>query len=217
VTERQLEHVVGELGVPGEHRPVRTRADDPALLRALGRVVAVADALLDDAERACGGAQPGEAAVVLEAGDQRLRTVGLGPAVQDLADGPYVPATGLDVEQTKATYDVEPRVNRSDVTSTTIPGSLIHVDVKKLGNIPDGGGWRYVGRQQESGTGKRPPTSHAVSITTSRGHAFVHTVIDDHSRVAYAEVHDDETALTASGVLARAVAWYESCGVIERV
>ena len=216
MTERQLEHVVGELGVPGEHRPVG-RADDPALLRALGRVVAVADALLDDAERACGGAQPGEAAVVLEAGDQRLRTVGLGPAVQDLADGPYVPATGLDVEQTKATYDVEPRVNRSDVTSTTIPGSLIHVDVKKLGNIPDGGGWRYVGRQQESGTGKRPPTSHAVSTTTSRGHAFVHTVIDDHSRVAYAEVHDDETALTASGVLARAVAWYESCGVIERV
>ena len=40
------------------------------------------------------------------------------------------------------------------------------------------------------------------------GHAFVHTVIDDHSRVAYAEVHDDETAATATAVLRRAVAWF---------
>ena len=45
------------------------------------------------------------------------------------------------------------------------------------------------------------------------GHAFVHTVIDDHSRVAYAEIHDDGTAITAAGVLARAVAWYAARGV----
>ena len=76
------------------------------------------------------------------------------------------------------------------------PGSLIHVDVKKLGNIPDGGGWRFVGRQQgELGTGKPPPASPAASATTQlMRHAFVHTVIDDHTRIAYAEVHDDETA-----------------------
>ena len=49
-------------------------------------------------------------------------------------------------------------------------------------------------------------------------HAFVHTVIDDHSRVAYAEVHDDETAATAVGVLVRAVAWYAARGItVERV
>ena len=49
-------------------------------------------------------------------------------------------------------------------------------------------------------------------------HAFVHSVINDHSRVAFAEVHDDETALTAPGVLARAVAWYSARGVtVERV
>lgn len=50
------------------------------------------------------------------------------------------------------------------------------------------------------------------------GHAFVHTVIDDHSRVAYAEVHDNETATTATGVLRRAVAWFTTRGVsIRRV
>jgi len=50
------------------------------------------------------------------------------------------------------------------------------------------------------------------------GHAFVHSVIDDHSRVAYAEVHDDETAVTATGVLCRAVAWFAERGVtVERV
>jgi transposase InsO family protein len=50
------------------------------------------------------------------------------------------------------------------------------------------------------------------------GHAFVHTVIDDHSRVAYAEVHDDETAATAVQVLRNAVAWFTARGVTtERV
>ena len=50
------------------------------------------------------------------------------------------------------------------------------------------------------------------------GTAFVHTVIDDHSRVAYAVIHDDETAATAIGVLSRAVAWYAARGVVvERV
>ena len=49
-------------------------------------------------------------------------------------------------------------------------------------------------------------------------HAFVHTVIDDHSRLAYAEIHNDETALTATGVLRRAVAWYAARNItIERV
>ena len=50
------------------------------------------------------------------------------------------------------------------------------------------------------------------------GKAFVHTVIDDHSRVAYAEIHDDETAITATAVLVRAVEWFNARGVtVERV
>jgi len=70
------------------------------------------------------------------------------------------------------------------------PGSLIHVDVKKLGNIPDGGGWRFVGRRQgarnRQGTPGKPRNKYGNELMK---HAFVHTVIDDHSRVAYAEVH----------------------------
>jgi len=99
------------------------------------------------------------------------------------------------------------------------PGSLIHVDVKKLGNVPDGGGWRFVGRPQ--GSKNRNTTAgkqRSVHRNPSIGTAFVHTVIDDHSRVAYAEIHDDETSQTATAVLRRAVAWFAVRGVtVERV
>ncbi len=99
------------------------------------------------------------------------------------------------------------------------PGALIHVDVKKLGNIPDGGGWRYVGRQQ--GTKHRNATtgkSRSRHGNPNMGTAFVHTVLDDHSRVAYAETHDDETAATAITVLRHATAWFAARGVrVERV
>ena len=94
------------------------------------------------------------------------------------------------------------------------PGAMLHVDVKKLGNIPDGGGWRYVGRSQgkrnRAATTGKPKSIHREP---KMGHAFVHTVIDDHSRVAYAEVHDDETAATAAAVLRRAVAWFADRGI----
>jgi transposase InsO family protein len=99
------------------------------------------------------------------------------------------------------------------------PGSLLHVDVKKLGNIPDGGGHRYVGRAQgdknRAATPGKPRNRHH---NPKLGTAFVHTVIDDHSRVAYAEIHDDETAATAIGVLRRATAWFAARGItVERV
>jgi transposase InsO family protein len=99
------------------------------------------------------------------------------------------------------------------------PGSMLHVDVKKLGNIPDGGGWRYVGRAQgDRNRAATPDKPRNATRNPKMGHAFVHTVIDDHSRVAYAEVHDDETAVTAVEVLVRAVAWFTARGVVtERV
>jgi len=103
----------------------------------------------------------------------------------------------------------------------TRPGELIHVDVKKLGNIPDGGGWRYLGKQQ--GDRNRQATRDRTRVTNAYrqpkvGTCFVHTVIDDYSRVAYAECHDDETAATAASVLSRAVAWFAERGVtVERV
>lgn len=101
------------------------------------------------------------------------------------------------------------------------PGSLIHVDVTKFGNIPDGGGHKFVGRRQSKlnavqtarRTGQRGKDFHPRI-----GTAFVHTVIDDHSRMAYAEICTDEKAATAIGVLQRAVAWFAERGVIvERV
>lgn len=69
--------------------------------------------------------------------------------------------------------------------------------MKKL----DGGGWRFVGRRQarEQGAMKDPPSNRYHRRIN--GKAFVHTVIKDHSRVAYAEVHDDERTQTAGAVL----------------
>jgi len=101
------------------------------------------------------------------------------------------------------------------------PGSLIHVDVTKFGNIPDGGGWRFVGHVQ--GERNREATATRIKSRNHRheprlGTAFVHTVIDDHSRVAYAEIHANEKADTAIGVLRRAVSWFADQGVtVERV
>ena len=102
------------------------------------------------------------------------------------------------------------------------PGDLLHVDVKKLGRVPDGGGWRYVGRQR----GDRNRSATTVRTAGPRnaygnpliGICYLHTVIDDHSRVAYVEAHDDETKETAAQVLRNAVAWFAERGVtVQRV
>lgn len=101
------------------------------------------------------------------------------------------------------------------------PGAMIHVDVTKFGNIPDGGGHRFLGRQ--AGEQNSRATANRTSQRTPSRHprlgtAFVHTVIDDHSRIAYAEIHDDEKSATAIGVLERAVAWFAARDVrVERV
>ena len=99
------------------------------------------------------------------------------------------------------------------------PGSMLHVDVTKFGNIPDGGGWRYVGKQQGE---KNKRATHGLPRSRDSkprtGVAFLHTVIDDHSRVAYVEICSDEKAATAVAVLRRAVTWYADHGVtVERV
>ncbi len=60
------------------------------------------------------------------------------------------------------------------------PGDLLHLDVKKIGKIPPGGGWRAHGR------GPKPRSVRGL------GYDYVHAAVDDHSRLAYAEIHDDE-------------------------
>jgi transposase InsO family protein len=100
------------------------------------------------------------------------------------------------------------------------PGAMIHVDVTKFGNIPDGGGWRYLGRQQgDRNRAVTDPDRRKGSVRGPLiGTAFLHTVIDDHSRVAYVEICADEKAETAVGVLERAVSWFGDRGVtVERV
>ena len=100
-------------------------------------------------------------------------------------------------------------------------GSLIHVDVTKFGNIPDGGGHKFLSRQQSklnARTTARRTGERGKHSRPEIGTAFVHTVIDDHSRMAYAEICTDEKAATAIGVLERAVAWFAEHGVtVERV
>jgi transposase InsO family protein len=84
------------------------------------------------------------------------------------------------------------------------PGDLIHVDVKKIGRIPDGGGWRAWGRNRVSLTAKKK---------NRIGYDYVHSAVDDHSRLAYSEIHSDEQGATAAGFLLRAAEFFASCGI----
>lgn len=81
------------------------------------------------------------------------------------------------------------------------PGSLLHVDVKKLGKIPPGGGWRAHGRSQ-------------AARGRGTGWDFVHVAIDDRSRVAYCEVLPDEKGPTCAGFLYRAARWFHDVHAI---
>jgi transposase InsO family protein len=79
------------------------------------------------------------------------------------------------------------------------PGDLAHMDVKKIGRIPDGGGWKALGRDRRESTRNRK---------TRIGYDYVHALVDDHSRLAYAEVLPDEKGPTCAAFLARAIAWF---------
>ena len=84
------------------------------------------------------------------------------------------------------------------------PGELVHVDIKKLGRIPVGGGWRAHGLPGR--------------IRTHPGYAYVHAAIDGYSRVAYAEIHPDEKGASAARFWTRAQAWFAAHGITtERV
>ena len=150
-----------------------------------------------------------------------------GQSMQDRSSRPHHSPNKTNAKTTKRCIQLRLRLRegpvqlacRLGIAPSTVHRILLHVDVKKLGNIPDGGGWRYVGRQQgeknRAATPGKPKNKYSDPLM---GKAYVHTVIDDHSRVAYAEIHDDETALTATAVLVRAVEWFNARGVtVERV
>ena len=102
-------------------------------------------------------------------------------------------ATGLPVRA--------PRIARYEKQA---PGELVHVDIKKLGRIPDGGGHRMLGPEgrKNSGYGKR-----------GRGYAFLHHAVDDYSRLAYSEILTDEKKETAAGFWERARGFFAEAGV----
>ena len=90
------------------------------------------------------------------------------------------------------------------------PGELVHIDVKKLGRIVGGAGWRLRGGRQHY----TPRLRDAAAIARgTAGWEFVHIAVDDYSRLAYAEVLPDEKATTAAAFLRRAVAFYRRYGI----
>ncbi len=94
----------------------------------------------------------------------------------------------------------------------TRPGDLIHLDVKKLGKIPDGGGWRIHGRAQ----GSRNKISHSTirhNYHPVIGYHYLHTALDDYSRLAYTELLGDERKDTAAAFWCRAHAWFTAAGI----
>ncbi|MFI0454624.1 IS481 family transposase [Actinomadura sp. 6N118] len=84
------------------------------------------------------------------------------------------------------------------------PGELVHMDVKKIGRIPDGGGWRAHGR--EAGSIQR-------DRSTKTGFDYVHSLVDDHSRLAYSEILPDEKGTTCAAFLERAIGYFAANGI----
>ena len=105
--------------------------------------------------------------------------------------------TGLPVRRPRPVRYEKPRC-----------GQLVHVDIKKLGRIPDGGGHRVLGRIAGNRNNKK----------AGRGYSFLHHAIDDHSRLVYSEIHADEQAVTVIGFWQRARAFFARAGItIEAV
>ncbi|WP_432520660.1 IS481 family transposase [Kineococcus sp. SYSU DK006] len=90
------------------------------------------------------------------------------------------------------------------------PGELVHMDIKKIGRIPAGGGWRAHGRAAREATYDRKARI---------GYDYVHSLVDDHSRLAYSEILPDEKGTTCAAFLTRAAAYFAAHGIarIERI
>ena len=105
------------------------------------------------------------------------------------------PATGAPVRATR---------RRPTRYEHDAPGDLVHVDIKKLGRIPDGGGHKFLGRAK--GRKNRSGT----------GYWYIHNAVDDHSRLAYSELLDDERKETAAAFWHRASAYFADAGITVR-
>lgn len=117
-----------------------------------------------------------------------------------------------------------PRLSDLDRATRTIvryerdrPGELLHVDVKKQGRIPDGGGWRKLGppgRAHNAALARRQDGRRVRAV----GYDYLHIALDDRSRIAYIEALPDEGRASAAGFMERALAWFSDADItIERV
>jgi transposase InsO family protein len=95
------------------------------------------------------------------------------------------------------------------------PGHMVHVDVKEVGRIPDGGGWRAHGRGSE----QAKAADRAKARGAKAGYVYLHSAVDGHTRLAYTEALPDEKARTAIGFVNRAKAFFAAHGItrIERI
>jgi transposase InsO family protein len=103
------------------------------------------------------------------------------------------PATGAPLRATRR------QVHRYEHPA---PGELVHVDITKLGRIPDGGGHEILGRQ----AGRK-------NRRDGTGYWYIHNAVDDHSRLAYSELLTDERKDTAAGFWSRARAYFDAAGI----
>jgi hypothetical protein len=93
---------------------------------------------------------------------------------------------------------------------------LVHVDIKKLGNIPDGGGHKVLGRAaggHNSYAHRDPARPRKLSNRANLGYSYLHNAVDDHSRLTYTEILSDETKETAAAFWTRAQAFFANCGI----
>lgn len=92
---------------------------------------------------------------------------------------------------------------------------MVHIDVKKVGRILDGGGWRAHGRGSEQGKA----AERSKRQTKQGGYVYLHSAIDGYSRLAYTEALPDEKAATAIAFMHRARVWFAAHGItrIERI
>jgi transposase InsO family protein len=107
------------------------------------------------------------------------------------------PATGVRIRSER------PRPVRYE---HPVPGDLVHIDVKKLGRIPDGGGHRVFDRA----------TAARIKKQTKPGYAYLHHAVDDHSRYVYSEILSDERKDTAAAFWTRANAAFAAIAVTVR-
>ena len=139
------------------------------------------------------------------------RSRGLGPArIAGIVAMPASTVHAVLVRRGLNRLDHLDRVTRAPVRrmEMTRPGELVHVDVKKLGRIPKGGGWRAHGRRA------RPNNIRSRRV----GYAYVHSAVDAYTRLAYSEVLDDEQGPTAAGFWTRASAFFAGHGIdIDRI